>query len=45
MRIYVTGALPSAVAAELAADFEVSDTPEGADGILSLLTTPVGRRR
>ena len=41
MRIYVTGALPSAVAAELAADFEVSDTPEGADGILSLLTTPV----
>src|SRR4051812_26555720 len=41
VRIYVTGALPSAVAAELAADFEVSDTPEGADGILSLLTTPV----
>jgi glyoxylate reductase len=41
VRIYVTGAVPSAVAAALAADFEVVDGPEGADGILSLLTTPV----
>src|SRR2546423_4193283 len=41
VRIYVTGPVPSAVADVLAADFEVSDTPEGADGILSLLTTPV----
>jgi len=41
VRIYVTGAVPSAVAAALAADFEVVDAAEGADGILSLLTTPV----
>jgi glyoxylate reductase len=41
VRIYVTGVIPSAVAAALAADFEVVDAPESADGILSLLTTPV----
>src|SRR5947208_11313845 len=41
VRIYVTGALPSAVAAELAADFDLAAGPEGVDGILSLLTTPV----
>src|ERR1700756_3091937 len=41
VRIYVTGAVPSAIASALAADFEVTDAPEGADGILSLLTTTV----
>jgi glyoxylate reductase len=41
VRIYVTGAIPSAVSAALAADFELADGPEGADGILSLLTTTV----
>jgi lactate dehydrogenase-like 2-hydroxyacid dehydrogenase len=41
VRIYVTGAVPSAIAAALAADFEVVDAVEGADGILSLLTTTV----
>ena len=40
-RIYVTGQLPSAITAALAADFELADAPEGADGILSLLTTAV----
>jgi glyoxylate reductase len=41
VRIYVTGLLPSAVSSALAADFELTDAPEDADGILSLLTTPV----
>jgi glyoxylate reductase len=41
VRIYVTGPVPSAVAAALATDFELVDAPEGADGILSLLTTPI----
>jgi glyoxylate reductase len=41
VRIYVTGPVPSAIAAALAEDFEVADAPEGADGILSLLTTAV----
>jgi glyoxylate reductase len=41
VRIYVTGAVPSAIAAALAEDFEVVDAVEGADGILSLLTTTV----
>jgi glyoxylate reductase len=40
-RIYVTGAVPAVVAAAIAEDFELADTPEGADGILSLLTTTV----
>jgi len=41
VRIYVTGAVPSAVASALATDFELTDAPEGADGVLSLLTTAV----
>jgi glyoxylate reductase len=41
VRIYVTGPVPSAIAAALASDFEVADVAEGADGILSLLTTTV----
>src|SRR5206468_275465 len=41
VRIYVTGAVPSAIASALAEDFEVSDSPEGVDGILSLLTTTI----
>jgi glyoxylate reductase len=41
VRIYVTGAIPSAVSAALAADFELVDGPEGVDGVLSLLTTTV----
>jgi glyoxylate reductase len=41
VRIYVTGPVPSAISAGLAEDFEVADAPEGADGILSLLTTTV----
>ena len=39
--VFVTGDVPTAVAAALAADFEVVDAPEGADGVLSLLTTPI----
>ena len=41
MRIHVTGSVPAAVASALAADFELADGPEGADGILSLLTTSI----
>src|SRR5437867_3134367 len=41
VRIYVTGAVPSAIDCALAEDFEVVDAAEGADGILSLLTTAV----
>jgi glyoxylate reductase len=41
VRIYVTGAVPSAISGVLAEDFEVVDAVEGADGILSLLTTTV----
>lgn len=40
-RIYVTGAVPAVVAAAIAEDFELAESPEGADGILSLLTTTV----
>ena len=41
MRIYVTGQIPAAVRAALAEDFELAESPEGAVGILSLLTTAV----
>jgi glyoxylate reductase len=41
VRIHVTGAIPSAIVSALTADFELADGPEGADGILSLLTTTV----
>jgi glyoxylate reductase len=41
VRVHITGAIPYAVESALAADFELVDGPEGADGILSLLTTTV----
>jgi glyoxylate reductase len=41
VRVHVTGAIPSVIESALAADFELADGPEGADGILSLLTTTV----
>jgi lactate dehydrogenase-like 2-hydroxyacid dehydrogenase len=41
VRIYVTGPVPSAIASALAEDFELSEAVEGADGVLSLLTTTV----
>ena len=40
-RVNVTGAIPERVLAALTADFDVVDTPVGADGILSLLPTKV----
>jgi glyoxylate reductase len=41
VRIHITGAIPAAVESALVADFELAEGPEGADGILSLLTTTV----
>jgi lactate dehydrogenase-like 2-hydroxyacid dehydrogenase len=41
VRIYVTGEVPAAVRAALAEDFELAESPDGAVGILSLLTTAV----
>src|SRR5438045_2414612 len=41
-RIYVTGAVPQAVADALAESFELLDAPDGADGLLTLLTTDIG---
>jgi glyoxylate reductase len=41
VRVHVTGAIPAAIESALAADFELASGPEGADGILSLLTTTV----
>ena len=40
-RVHVTGAVPAAIEAELRRDFELVDTPVGAAGVLSLLTTTV----
>lgn len=40
-RVHVTGRLPVEVERALAASFELDDSPEGADGIVSLLTTDV----
>jgi glyoxylate reductase len=40
-RVHVTGVVPVAVAAALQEQFELVDSPEGAEGILSLLTTTV----
>ena len=40
-RVHVTEPILDEVTAALAADFELVDGPEGADGILSLLTTTV----
>jgi glyoxylate reductase len=41
VRAHITGAIPAAVESALAADFELAEGPEGADGILSLLTTAI----
>jgi glyoxylate reductase len=41
VRVHVTGAIPAAIESALAADFELASGPEGADGVLSLLTTTV----
>jgi glyoxylate reductase len=40
-RVHVTGRVPAAVEGALREDFELVDSPEGADGILALLTTAV----
>jgi glyoxylate reductase len=40
-RIFVTGPVPPRVAEALRESFEVVDSPEGADGVLSLLTTRI----
>jgi len=40
-RVHVTGRVPAAVDKALREDFELVDSPEGADGILALLTTAV----
>ncbi|HZU19851.1 MAG TPA: NAD(P)-dependent oxidoreductase [Gaiellaceae bacterium] len=40
-RVHVTGDVPAEVADALAASFELAPEPDGADGILSLLTTRV----
>jgi glyoxylate reductase len=39
--VHVTGGVPEPVHAALAGSFTLTDSPEGADGILSLLTTTV----
>jgi glyoxylate reductase len=38
----VLGAVPAEICAALSESFDLLDGPEGADGVLSLLTTPVG---
>jgi lactate dehydrogenase-like 2-hydroxyacid dehydrogenase len=40
-RVHVTGPIPPSVEAELRRDFELVPAPEGADGVLSPLTTAV----
>jgi glyoxylate reductase len=40
-RVHVTGPIPAAVEAALAERFELTPSPEGADGILALITTRV----
>jgi glyoxylate reductase len=40
-RVHVTGELPDRIEAELAADFELLGDPEGAEGVLSLITTRI----
>jgi lactate dehydrogenase-like 2-hydroxyacid dehydrogenase len=40
-RVHVTGRLPAEVETALSRDFELLAAPEGADGVLSLLTTTV----
>jgi glyoxylate reductase len=43
-RVHVTGPVPAEIRDELASSFDLLDAPAGADGILSLLTTPVDSR-
>ena len=40
-RVHVAGPVPAAVTEALERDFELADDPRGADGVLSLITTPV----
>lgn len=40
-RVHVTARVPAEVEEQLAASFELLDRPEGAEGIVSMLTTPV----
>jgi glyoxylate reductase len=40
-RVHVTGPVPARVAAELEREFTLADAPQGADGILALLSTTV----
>ena len=40
-RVCVLGAVPAEISAALSGSFDLLDHPEGADGLLSLLTTPV----
>ena len=40
-QVHVTGAIPERVLQALASDFELADSPEGVDGILSLIPTRV----
>jgi glyoxylate reductase len=40
-RVHVTGAVPAAIGAALAASFTVVDRPTDADGILALINTPI----
>ena len=40
-RVHVTGPVPAVVSKALAEDFELAGGPEGVDGILSLITTPI----
>jgi lactate dehydrogenase-like 2-hydroxyacid dehydrogenase len=39
--VHVSGAVPAAILEALRADFELASAPEGADGVLALLTTRV----
>ena len=40
-RVHVTGAVPDRVLAALREDFELVDSPHGADGVLALITTRI----
>jgi glyoxylate reductase len=40
-RVHVTGAVPAAIGAAIAASFTVVDRPTDADGILALVNTPI----
>ena len=40
-RVHVTARMPAEVEHELLQSFELADEPDGADGVLSVLTTPI----